>query len=1541
MKRARAIVLAILCIAAAGVPALAAQPSFYLSTDRIFSSHEDVILRVEGKELRQLDVRVYKIEDPLAFFTRQANPYQVKGDGEREPGAGQLMKLFINGVRNEVAVGLKRKASYTDLPPAMRDGIKEFLRVDNHRVSVTGRGYLQRYPLLREISLDIPEQKQEWTYHLFTLPIFEKGVYLIEGVRGKESGYTVVIISDLALISRHAADTAVYFASDRRSGKGEAARLTLFRPAAVLGANSVPSRERLQFTANAEGFAQHGNRTWLDGRVYVYAEGANGVALQDATFYPSSSFGVSTTKAYIYTERPLYMPGQTVYFRAALRDYAAGYRPAGLARGTKVPIEFYSPSGKLMAKTEGTAGEFAALSGEWAIPEDAETGIWRLVVVHGGNRYETPFKIENYVKPPFEVTVTTDKPSYSFGEEVKGKISARYFFGDTVRGAAVQYIIYRAERVQSWDVGVPFGWYLQDNEFRNVREERVFEGRGETDGDGVFAFSFNANANTLKSESYSYRVEARITDRSRRLVRGSGSFSLVQGRFWLRLSAPKEYFVPGEKARFTVSAHGYDGQAAAADYTARVTHFRWESGYYLSQPAEKKVLFENRYSLPRESNFEFAFADPGHYQIEISAKDSAGNLITTSQFVWVAGNASKFVVQENGLRIVADKKLYAQGETAELLTISPVPDLQVLYTIEGDTILESGVFSLQGNSLLRKQRITERMTPNAWFVLHAVFNDRVYTTRHQLISPPKEKFLHVNIAGVQESYKPGERVSGTVQVLDHAGRGVRSAFSMAVVDQAILALQPRMAIDIERFFYHARRNTVIGGNSFYTRFYGYAEEDKLALARHMRGDAVLADLSKGSHRAFDNSKRGNFRDLAYWNAEILTDNTGKGTFSFTLPDNITAWSIDLAAIDGADRVGSKQGSFITRKDIFIRSVLPTVLFEQDSALLTASVHNRMDKKADAIVRLDVKNGGLLNPAEQSITIPAQGEKLVTWRVQADKPGEMELEFSVKGPEDDSEIQTIDIKSFAQKQFRNFSGPLSGQRKGITRDFTLPAGIRVDDSDSRGGLVIRVSPSLINLIEDSLRYLVAYPFGCVEQTLSRFVPNLLVQRLMDAYPFRDGHLRDILPEMAGMGLERLRALQLSDGSWGWFADDKPDLFMTAYAVYSLALARNMGYWQETEEMLAKGTACLLQGLREQSQLEPATRAFALFALRQQNDEMTSMVAAALQNTPKQEKLARVFLINAALGTSLQDQAVRAAEEILREKAGGSGTASGGRVLNWKEDDNFIDALLIRFLAGIKTEQAQNVCTQLVGGLLARRQGDAWRSTFDTAFILNAFLDYTRVWPPVTEDTDVQIRVNGKTMQPNREGLGFEARAGADLLRAGKNTFEVQGGAEMYYNASLRYVASQESFQAQNSASLSITRSYHLVETASSGRSVIARELKDELPHGKLVLVRLHIRAPRALDYVMIEDPFISGCEFVSERDDNFVQGIKLNAWLSHQRETDRVVFFQRFVGEGESWIHYLIRPYLEGTYRVLPAVAGSMYYPDAGAAGASARVRIAR
>ena len=284
------------------------------------------------------------------------------------------------------------------------------------------------------------------------------------------------------------------------------------------------------------------------------------------------------------------------------------------------------------------------------------------------------------------------------------------------------------------------------------------------------------------------------------------------------------------------------------------------------------------------------------------------------------------------------------------------------------------------------------------------------------------------------------------------------------------------------------------------------------------------------------------------------------------------------------------------------------------------------------------------------------------------------------------------------------------------------------SDAIG--TIRVSPSLINLVEDSLKYLVGYPYGCVEQTLSRFVPNLLVMKMQGAMPFKDEYLKSIMPELTTTAIDRLQAMQNQDGSWGWFASDKADIFMTAYAVYSLSLARDLGYGSSLNTMLNRGANFLSGYLRRENQLDATVRALALFALRQyspRSNDYTTMISTALNETPAGNRLAMAFLANAVIGTRLGyrvagivDQQLRARQITQGEIGEEMYSDDRPDVSQWRDDNNLVDALLLRALA--KTRQKQDVCKKLINGLLDRRQESGWRSTMDTAFVLTAFVEY---------------------------------------------------------------------------------------------------------------------------------------------------------------------------------------------------------------------------
>ena len=106
-----------------------------------------------------------------------------------------------------------------------------------------------------------------------------------------------------------------------------------------------------------------------------------------------------------------------------------------------------------------------------------------------------------------------------------------------------------------------------------------------------------------------------------------------------------------------------------------------------------------------------------------------------------------------------------------------------------------------------------------------------------------------------------------------------------------------------------------------------------------------------------------------------------------------------------------------------------------------------------------------------------------------------------------------------------------------------------------GLTITVAPSVAGTVFDALDYLTSYPWGCTEQTMSSFLPDLIVAQAVDKLHLKSPIDRKTLDDEVQAGLERLYSFQHDDGGWGWWPDDQSMVFMTAYVVSGLGQAQS--------------------------------------------------------------------------------------------------------------------------------------------------------------------------------------------------------------------------------------------------------------------------------------------------------------------------------------------------------------------------------------------------
>ena len=373
------------------------------------------------------------------------------------------------------------------------------------------------------------------------------------------------------------------------------------------------------------------------------------------------------------------------------------------------------------------------------------------------------------------------------------------------------------------------------------------------------------------------------------------------------------------------------------------------------------------------------------------------------------------------------------------------------------------------------------------------------------------------------------------------------------------------------------------------------------------GEAGMADAFGGEEAAAgqqDSSPaiqlRTNFADSIKWCGTLATDEEGMVAVPVDMPDNLTTWKAAAWVVTSALQVGQASAEFLTTKDFMVSMQAPRFFVEKDIVMLSAIVRNRTDKDVQARISITLKNdclslmpgnspalnglaAGTDNAAIREVTVPAQGQVTVNWWTTARREGTatvaMEAAASSLG---DAMQMDFPVLVHGMKQLHADSTVLLPEDRERQLTINLPQQRRREESR----LVVKVSPSIALSMVEALPYLAEYPYGCVEQTLNRFLPAVIVadtlkqlgldpgqalesHRNLDPQTIRDKAFYDKvmkrlernpvyserkLKAMAEKGIRDLREKQLSNGSWGWFGGaDQGDPVMTAHVVHGLKIA----------------------------------------------------------------------------------------------------------------------------------------------------------------------------------------------------------------------------------------------------------------------------------------------------------------------------------------------------------------------------------------------------
>jgi uncharacterized protein YfaS (alpha-2-macroglobulin family) len=1403
---------------------------------------------------------------------------------------------------------------------------------------------------------------------------------------GPEWQFGIAVATANLTIKRGTEDIFV-FVTDFASAKPvPGAAVTLYAGGKVLGSGTTDEKGGVQLplllkdqpfvliTAEAPGLfgAWYNNwvfdgwRSWDIGSQYL-----GGYSLRA----PDDSAG------YLYTDRPIYRPGDTVRYRGILRAKSDVAYPVAEQRTAYLIIGDVSfTSGTRTQETEITLSDFGTFSGDYTIPADAQLGgeyIWVSLTKpspagsdsvwadQSHPHAEVSFTVAAYRAPEYDVKVTADKQEIIQGDSLSATANALYYFGSPVNGANLNWTL--LSDFTSFDYTGPGRYSFSDAvwwETDRYSTQRLDEGSLQTDADGNAAILSSA---TLADGGGTVRltVEGTVIDESGQAVSGRATVTAHPANLYIGIGA-EQYFGSIDKPLplnlITVTPDSKPKPDQAVEISFEIYDWTQADGGRFVPAGLATVKI--RTGADGKAVYNFKPRQQGYYRIRVRGKDEQGRANSATLSVWLTGSGYASWLspkRDQPITLITDRQSYRPGDVAEILIPSPYQGrATLLITAERAGVITHDVLETNGGTLVYKMPIMDAFAPNVY--LTATFIQGVDKTTPNptfrvsesldIQITPVKPLLNVVLTASGSQFKPGQTAAFEVRVIDSDGKPVVAEVGLKLVDKAVLALLPDNSGPLLTAFFGEQAQTI------------YTDLSMSSLLQNIRepeGGGAGGGGGGGGGGTPGLVVRQNYETTPLWAPHVLTDVDGHASVSVKLPDNLTTWVLDARALTGGAnlKVGQATLEIVTSLPLLIRPVTPRFFVVGDRAELGAVVNNNTGHDQTLKVSLKAAGVSLAGQAEQTVNVANGGRAHVVWPVTVEDAPGADLTFSVIGQDG---VQDAAKPSLATGP--NGTIPIYAY---LTPDKTLATGGTLRASGSRvegvalpprlktaqGYLIVRLDHSLAGALTDSLTYLRQYPHLCIEQTTSRFLPNLMTYRALRDLGQNAPVLEAELKQDLATALEKLGNAQNPDGSWGWFEGMQSDTLTTAYATLGLIEAQKAGFALGPKLDAAHINLALSFIKRDFEAPTVSTpdwklnrQAIALYTLARAGQGNTQYFKWLFDVRERLSVAARAYLLLAYQEQLPGDPALKAltADLIGTVKLSATGAHWEEAWIDWWNWGSDIRTTAVTLAALVKVEPKSDLLPNVVRWLMTARLGDHWPTTQETAWSVKALADWMVLTGELRSAYTYNVRFNqtalaNATVSPDtaRESQTLQV-AVSDLLTGTPNRLTIlrgEGDGALYYTA--RFDLQIPAGEAKAvSRGLEVKREYFLVNEAAAP-TTSARV-------GDLVTVRLTISTSQDLRYFVLEDKLAAGFEAVDpnlltssraagtpklrpvSKDDPFWYWGA--AYFSHtelrDQETD---LYADYLPRGTYVYTYTVRASLPGAFQVVPANAYTFYFPD--------------
>jgi len=601
--------------------------------------------------------------------------------------------------------------------------------------------------------------KYQETERLVDIGFRKPGAYVVKVDDRELEATTMVLVTDVALIAKSSRHELFVFGQNLKESRVEAGmRIVLSNGKKVIA----------EGVTDAKGVWRYkGKELKSNDQLRVFAVNAAGSGGSNINL---SGLGYSqglTPKCYIFSDRPVYQPGQLVHIKGVMREAKDGVYQLPAHEGYRLQV--FGASGRMVLQRQIRFTEFGSFAADVVLPPQAVLGQWRIRVDQGPRSSQSfggSFQVQRYERPRLSLSADLDKRVVFRGEVIKGRLKLRYFFGEPAVGKKVQYAM-----------RLPDGGLIQRQGVTNAAGELPFEFPTKDFGEEAIA-----------------RIDARMATEN---VATAVLVPVVTTEFTAALSIVRSVYLAGEP--FDVSVVIKDRAGKPLGRKGRVRLFRRErQGKAVLEVAVAGKDFHTD-AKDGKGRVTFQADKGGEYVVRVEATDRFAMPITAQLTLQVSGEDDKIK-----LRLLSDRQFYKVGDTLKVKVANRAGDRLVLRTIQGDGILvHDSVILKKGESTIEFP-LEPLHAPNFALALSMIDGTTLRTAQREF---RVSRDLRVTVQPRKAVAGPGEEVEIDIKATDPRGRPVRAEVALSLVDEALLANYPDKNPKMGVFFYGQMRET--------------------------------------------------------------------------------------------------------------------------------------------------------------------------------------------------------------------------------------------------------------------------------------------------------------------------------------------------------------------------------------------------------------------------------------------------------------------------------------------------------------------------------------------------------------------------------------------------------------------------------------------------------------------------------------------------------------------------------------------------------------